>query len=45
MKLKNLIEDLNKLKNPQKANFLAGYFKTGKGEKFDESKRRYYLNK
>jgi len=30
--LSNLIKDINKLKNPQKAQLLARFFKTGKGE-------------
>ncbi len=30
--LKQLLKDLRKLANPEKAKFLAGYFKTGKGE-------------
>lgn len=30
--LKQLQKDLRKLANPEKAKFLAGYFKTGKGE-------------
>jgi 3-methyladenine DNA glycosylase AlkD len=32
MVLKNLLSDLEKLKNPVKAKVLAGFFKTGKGE-------------
>lgn len=30
--IKNLVSDLVKVKNPQKAKLLSGYFKTGKGE-------------
>lgn len=30
--LKQLLNDLHELANPEKAKFLAGYFKTGKGE-------------
>ncbi|MDP2638812.1 MAG: DNA alkylation repair protein, partial [Candidatus Azambacteria bacterium] len=32
MTLKQLIADLNVLANPEKAKFVAGYFKTGKGQ-------------